>query len=56
MASGVSLGGTAGLHYNSRRDGADSWTKLGRYEEIGPLVMGGMGEVYWAKDTRLDME
>jgi serine/threonine protein kinase len=28
--------------------------KLGPYEVIGPLGAGGMGEVYRAKDTRLD--
>ena len=28
--------------------------KLGRYEVIGPLGAGGMGEVYRARDTRLD--
>ena len=30
--------------------------RLGPYEVIGPLGAGGMGEVYRAKDTRLDRE
>ena len=31
-------------------------TRLGPYEVLSPLGAGGMGEVYRAKDTRLDRE
>ena len=33
-----------------------SGTKLGPYEIVGPLGAGGMGEVYRARDTRLDRD
>ena len=31
-------------------------TRLGPYEILAPIGAGGMGEVYRAKDTRLDRE
>ena len=33
-----------------------SGTRLGPYEIVSPLGAGGMGEVYRAKDTRLDRD
>ena len=34
----------------------DAGTKLGPYEILSPLGAGGMGEVFLAKDTKLDRE
>ena len=34
----------------------ESGTRLGPYEIVAPLGAGGMGEVYRAKDTKLDRE
>src|SRR5690348_16095805 len=34
--------------------GLSSGTRLGPYEVVSPLGAGGMGEVYRARDTRLD--
>jgi eukaryotic-like serine/threonine-protein kinase len=36
--------------------GLASGTKLGPYEIVSPLGAGGMGEVYRARDTRLDRD
>ena len=31
-------------------------TRLGPYEILAPIDAGGMGEVYYARDTKLDRE
>src|SRR5215468_7184671 len=40
--------------YNGARMGVPAGTRLGPYEIQSPLGAGGMGEVYRARDTRLD--
>src|ERR1700688_4898506 len=43
--------------YNDpQRMGLASGTKLGPYELVAPLGAGGMGEVYRARDTRLERD
>ncbi len=42
--------------YNCARMALTLGTKLGPYEIIAPLGAGGMGEVYRARDTRLDRD
>ena len=42
------------VYNDAQRMGLTSGTKLGPYEVVSPLGAGGMGEVYRARDTRLD--
>ena len=39
-----------------RTDGLECGTRLGAYEIVGLIGAGGMGEVYRARDTKLDRE
>ena len=45
---------TRGSRYNSASMSFEAGTRLGPYEIIAPIGAGGMGEVYRARDTRLD--
>ena len=44
------------LRYNSATHVSNLWTRVGPYEVISAAGAGGMGEVYRARDTRLNRE